>query len=554
MRKSNRFYLYHSLHSDTFQIMTVKQEHRGEINWKEKYKDMLEFDKRLFSMKQGEKENIFSELIILKESLNLDIQGIYRIISLASECNPRLLSDYWMLFQKIYEKFEIRPNMNYLEPAIRILCHKEYNLKTQSKSKIPKYYENFENQSIDDIINIYPEKFIMHSILHDDLESFMKSNFDKNAIINDHDIGSWCCYYGAVRCFKFLISNGVQITKEFLDNSFVGKNKEIIEECLSKCQPDEFTMKQCIKAHNNEYVFAFNKNYNIDIPIAKVIKFLNFPIFIEFFSHFDVNDTFVKSSIFGIPSLIDDLMKLGAEIDYIDGNGKTCLKNAAKFDNSETAEKLIQYGANIEITKNDVWTPLMIAAGNNSTETARKLIEANAKTEATNKGGWTALMRAAMFNSIETAILLIESGANMEAKDKYGWTSLMIAAANNNAEILSVLIAYGADIEAKDKNGKTSLIHAAKSDNAEIFGKLIELGADIETVDEDGWNAQMYADSFSCTNVRNKLSELMPEIDTYESYLPARPESYSCKKPYERMFVFSPNQVIIDDDRRSASE
>ncbi|EAY09570.1 ankyrin repeat protein, putative [Trichomonas vaginalis G3] len=245
-----------------------------------------------------------------------------------------------------------------------------------------------------------------------------------------------CCYYGAVDCFKFLRTKfSSEITEKCLEFSFLGRNNEIMSECLKYQKPNYKCMEYAIISHNIDFVTFLMNEYNLEIDLIDCGNYNNIESFLVYFDQTnDINKCFVCSPMFNIPSFLKYLLSHGANINDKNKNGQTTLHIAAMHNNKETAEVLILHGANI-----------------------------NEK----NKAGETALHYAAMYNNKETAEVLILHGANINEKDEAGETALHIAAMQNSKKTAEVLISHGANINEKNKNGQTALDIAEWNDNTE---------------------------------------------------------------------------------------
>ena len=119
-------------------------------------------------------------------------------------------------------------------------------------------------------------------------------------------------------------------------------------------------------------------------------------------------------------SKIQDLIKMGADVEAKDERGRTPLHWASFWNHIETAKLLLERGADLEAKTNSGMTPLHWASYKDNIELAKLLLDSGADLEAKDSIGGTPLHWASEFNSIETAELLLERGADVEAKDDGG--------------------------------------------------------------------------------------------------------------------------------------
>ncbi|EAY07749.1 hypothetical protein TVAG_118300 [Trichomonas vaginalis G3] len=73
-----------------------------------------------------------------------------------------------------------------------------------------------------------------------------------------------CCYHGSVDCFKLLRTKfNSDITQTYLRFSFLGRNQEIMSECLKYQTTNKECMKYAIISHNIDFVtFLMNEYKN----------------------------------------------------------------------------------------------------------------------------------------------------------------------------------------------------------------------------------------------------------------------------------------------------
>ncbi|EAX92377.1 ankyrin repeat protein, putative [Trichomonas vaginalis G3] len=297
-----------------------------------------------------------------------------------------------------------------------------------------------------------------------------------------------CCYHGSVDCFKFLRTKfNSKITLECLELSFLSGNKEIMSECLKSQKPNNQCMRNAIISHNIDFVTFLMNEFNIEINLDICLDHKNLESFLVYFDQTnDINKCFVYLPIFGIRSLIEYFLSLGANINEKDKYGNTALHIAAWNNSKETTEVLISHGANVNEKGQNGKTPLHNASYKNSKEIAELLISFGANVNEKDEYGNTALHIAADCSSKETAEVLISHGANVDENDNTGKTALHKAAFENNKEIVELLISHGANVNEKDKNGETALHIAVHKNNKETVELLISHDANINEKDKNG--------------------------------------------------------------------
>ncbi|KNC48366.1 ankyrin [Thecamonas trahens ATCC 50062] len=105
-------------------------------------------------------------------------------------------------------------------------------------------------------------------------------------------------------------------------------------------------------------------------------------------------------------------LALGADVNAIDGEGKSALHWTAVLGNTEVAETLLAVdGVNADIPDEYGWTPLHLAVANNHPRIIDSLLNAGAAVNATTPSNETALDMA-VANDVQAVIdRLVEAGA-----------------------------------------------------------------------------------------------------------------------------------------------
>jgi hypothetical protein len=120
----------------------------------------------------------------------------------------------------------------------------------------------------------------------------------------------------------------------------------------------------------------------------------------------------------GLTKSVEQLLKLGADVNATDSEGAPALNYAA---NTKIAKLLIEHGANVNGT-GSTYSPLVAATAGGRTEIAKLLLDYGAHVNETD-GRTSALMRAAEDGDIKSVKLLLKRGANVYAKDNGGKTA-----------------------------------------------------------------------------------------------------------------------------------
>merc|ERR1719397_1164453 len=228
-----------------------------------------------------------------------------------------------------------------------------------------------------------------------------------------------------------------------------------------------------------------------------------------------------------------ELLKLGANKDAVDENGKTALvfakekgktasvklleswdtkkwnslgeklSVAAKEGDLAEVKKLVEAGAPIEYQDKDLDSVLNNASWKGRTEVVKYLISKGSRLESPNAKNISALHHAAYKGHFDTVVLLIKSRANINARSNKGSTPISMAEKHGHDKICSVLREYGANsnvtnqatkisgniIEPKDNNDKDVEVEQKEKPNALLMDvqskKIVERNVDYDEVKEN---------------------------------------------------------------------
>jgi ankyrin repeat protein len=176
--------------------------------------------------------------------------------------------------------------------------------------------------------------------------------------------------------------------------------------------------------------------------------------------------------------LVEELIRLGADVNYQDDSGFSALHWAAFSDNITIVKLLIQAGADVNARTDiyDLRTPLFMTPESGyeiAPEITNLLLENGADPNAQNAELETPLHYVCYveadpadqeFIDIEIQILknLIAGGANVNIANTRKETPLFQAVIANRKDCIEILINAGADITVKDDQGKTPLDYGTK--------------------------------------------------------------------------------------------
>lgn len=159
------------------------------------------------------------------------------------------------------------------------------------------------------------------------------------------------------------------------------------------------------------------------------------------------NRTVPDAAMAGDREAVRALLKQGADVNAVQGDGVTALHWAAIRGDAELATMLLVAGGNPRAqTRFGAYTPLHVAAEYGHATVVRTLVRAGADARATTSTGATALMLAAGSGDTDAISALLEVGADVNAREAdRGHTALMFAAAANRVAAVKLLLKRQAD-------------------------------------------------------------------------------------------------------------
>ena len=141
------------------------------------------------------------------------------------------------------------------------------------------------------------------------------------------------------------------------------------------------------------------------------------------------------------------------------------------------AERLIKIGADINVKDDNGRPALILALKKAFTDIGQLLIETGAEINVKTEFGESPLHLVAGMGDTGLLKLLIDKGADVNAKNDIGMTPLHFASINGNQIIGELLIKNGADVNAKNANGSPPLYLAIENGQTTFSKFLIEKGA-----------------------------------------------------------------------------
>uniref|UniRef100_UPI004047B8CD ankyrin repeat domain-containing protein n=1 Tax=Aliarcobacter sp. TaxID=2321116 RepID=UPI004047B8CD len=307
------------------------------------------------------------------------------------------------------------------------------------------------NETIYELKNIISQRDFINSnalnqaIANNDtkiVEFLLKNKFNKKALdfIPFHSI-KIPCEEGNLPLLKLLIEYGLNINLKY---GF--SNTTLLEICSEKTSyygEEKRFFNIC------EYLIQKGADVNIGSPLMKAL-----------------------TTEHGSDEIAELLIKNGANVNYIDSNGRSPLIQACcKFDGDryKLVKLLIEHGANLNYQDKNGNTALMMI---HNSGCDLIIIDKIFNNDAT----YEVLSTEKIMN------FLLENGADINIRNKMGMTPLMQHAINGNDRLVKILLERGADINAKSemtafdlaKNEEIkNLIKSTKNNNPQKLVKIL---------------------------------------------------------------------------------
>jgi ankyrin repeat protein len=155
--------------------------------------------------------------------------------------------------------------------------------------------------------------------------------------------------------------------------------------------------------------------------------------------------------------LIDILIKAGANINALSGEGKALLHKVAGEGRIYLVRQLVRLGADVDLRGTMGETPLMYAVAWEHHEVVEEFLNKGADPRWADHNNRTALMDAAHIGHIDIGEALIIGGANLDTQDSHGLTALMYAARQGHLDFVELLLNEGALTDIRNSKKQTAL-------------------------------------------------------------------------------------------------
>ena len=465
-------------------------------------KNQLNVIKKIFEINKETISQISQEISdLFKDSPNDCVQLISNAMMHAAEIRPKKREELATLFKLIgQKKFDFWKNSDFFFTYIpkNLIVH----------AGLAKYKSvGLMNNSLrfnELIIDLFEQGSIGKVIANDDIQSFQASqqflghnNISCTALTMRYTSLTpiqLAAYLGSTKCFKYMISNGIEVSESDCHFAIEGGEKEIIELFKQK----GFTFRDCITSsviyHRDSQFKWLRENFPAEYcELSTCLLSFNYDAFLYYTENgFDCGITELISACRTSNFIATDYIiskcspNINAEI------GFTPLHAAVETNNMDIINCLIKHGAELNVKDSRGNTPLLIAAKKSYFQPMQSLLKHGADADIQNNEGKTALHVSVEHGFFDAFDLLLKH-VSINIRDNEGETALFKAVQRNNDKIAKTLITSNCSIEGNGESGSNIFHIAAQKGNYEIVKCLVENKHDVNTQDNYGMTPLHYA-------------------------------------------------------------
>jgi ankyrin repeat protein len=190
-----------------------------------------------------------------------------------------------------------------------------------------------------------------------------------------------------------------------------------------------------------------------------------------------------KHHKFGYLTIIESLVKAGAELDKRDDWGTTPLHLGCRF-RSYGCEKIVKFlldaGADVNHQDDLGQSPLHMACTNGHTKLVKLLLDHGANVRCSDKHGNTPLHVACRWEDGVPVKMVLDSGSDVSCRIRLGDSPLHQGRWESHEAVVRMLLDAGANVTSQDSKGSTALDDARDQGHGDIVKLLLERGVNEE--------------------------------------------------------------------------
>ena len=425
----------------------------------------IEVIKKLFNYSEGQStkksqdvSSLEDEIISLVKNGHNSPYYYVKLLEHYAKTRPKQNSTAIVLLNRLISVFQKQKEeiIHYIKNHTQVLAYHMFPRERTSNDD-SQVFNFLRNDSIDQFVSFLFDNPTFDIRKYQSTEGTIYQLYFLTSSISLLD---FCCLFGSIKCFKYLLVNGCKPTKTTCTYAVKGGNNEII----ASFQQQNNTFRHCLKAsiqyHRYDITDWIIQNNDVKkIPLHATISAFNYEALIFYY-------------------------RKGESIEETDKIGKNSLLYAFIIGHTKLASFLLE---KMPFQDKDIINTLLHQACKNGHHSlVQYLIEKKgADKEEENEEGKTPLHVACQEGYIKIVEYLINIGANIEKKTNKNYskassddsdsTPLIIACKNGNLSVVDFLLKKGARIDAKDAYLQSPLIKACESGHLPVVQLLVKV-------------------------------------------------------------------------------
>lgn len=476
----------------------------------DKYWEFISLTHNIFSLRSDTVTYVHDKIIKMIKKESFDINVLVNMINKAYIINKTSIERYIELSELLQKNC-----------IIKDFSALSFNDLISDKKKMQSYVNDIKPGTVE--YSIYEDNII--NFIHLTIHHSVKSN-------GMYSLIELCSLYGSVNCFMFLVKNLVEITQKCLELSILGRNDEIIQQCLNKFKPNNECLVNIVKTHNYKLMDEFYKNFSVYCDnIDVILEYSNLPAYFllnprnafsttpyfgyvpliyEFltFDNIDINQTdnygrtaIINAVICKAELILKILINMKCELNIADNYGYTALIHCILNNDLSSLEILIQAGVDMNQPSRDCHYPIFLAIAQPNTQCAKFLIEHGCDVNVQGNDGRKAIdiaQVANIKNSLNESLKVKEEDYDEIGKIRSlidsgfvnsSYTPLMYAIKMGLNKLAKTILNQNCDVNVQNYKGQTALIMAAHDNNIDLAKLILEKDCKLDITDSKGFNA-----------------------------------------------------------------
>ena len=321
------------------------------------------------------------------------------------------------------------------------------------------------------------------NLISDD-KSLLTKLFFKFAESSSDEVFDLILEYVDINTRDEIGANAVTGLAMYVDFEYISQVKRLI----SKGADVNITLNDTVENNDNSALIISSSHGHTDL----VKELLKAGANINYINN-DGDTALAIASLKGHREIVEELLKAGTNVNHANDNGDTALTLASWKGHGKIVKELLEAGANVNHVDNNGESSLITVSREGYEEIVKELLEAGAKVNHANNNKDTALTLASWKGHKEIVKELLKAGTNINYYTNSGNSSLALASWKGHGKIVKELLEAGAEVNHANNNGDTALAFASCRGHKEIVKELLEAGVDVNHANNNGDTALAFA-------------------------------------------------------------